>query len=181
MEKQVVISNKIKRFLEGEQQLFINGKFVKSVSERTFNTYNPSDGEVLAKVSEANAEDINLAVMAAKVAFEEGPWGKMDASERGNLMYKLSVLIEENKQDLAELDSLDNGKPINELLENDIPNAIGQFQYFAGWTTKITGQTIPVSGSYFNYTRHEPVGVVGQIIPWNFPLMMASWKIAPAL
>src|SRR5699024_2582358 len=116
-----------------------------------------------------------------KKAFEDGPWSRMSAAERGKLIYKLSQLIEENKQELAEIDSLDNGKPIGELLENDIPNAIGQFQYYAGWTTKIMGQTIPVSGSYFNYTRHEPVGVAGQIIPWNFPLMMAAWKIAPAL
>ena len=181
MTQKLNVSVKVKEFLAGKKNMFINGEFVNSVNEETFDTYNPSDGEVLAKVYKAEAEDVNLAVMAAKKAFEDGPWSRMSAVERGKLIYKLSQLIEENKQELAEIDSLDNGKPIGELLENDIPNAIGQFQYYAGWTTKIMGQTIPVSGSYFNYTRHEPVGVAGQIIPWNFPLMMAAWKIAPAL
>ena len=181
MTQKLNVSVKVKEFLAGKKNMFINGEFVNSVNEETFDTYNPSDGEVLAKVYKAEAEDVNLAVMAAKKAFEDGPWSRMSAAERGKLIYKLSQLIEENKQELAEIDSLDNGKPIGELLENDIPNAIGQFQYYAGWTTKIMGQTIPVSGSYFNYTRHEPVGVAGQIIPWNFPLMMAAWKIAPAL
>lgn len=175
------ISNKVDKFLSGTKKMFIDGNFVESVSGKTFETYDPANGEVLARVSEAQTEDVGKAVMAAKKAFDEGPWSKMSAAERGNLMYKLAELIEENKQELAEIDSLDNGKPLRELLESDIPNAVGQFRYFAGWTTKILGQTIPVAGPYFNYTRHEPVGVVGQIIPWNFPLMMAAWKIAPAL
>ena len=175
------ISNKVEKFLSGTKKLFIDGNFVESVSGKTFETYDPANGEVLAHVSEAQTEDVDKAVMAAQKAFDEGPWSKMSAAERGNLMYKLAELIEENKQELAEIDSLDNGKPLRELLESDIPNAVGQFRYFAGWTTKILGQTIPVAGPYFNYTRHEPVGVVGQIIPWNFPLMMAAWKIAPAL
>src|SRR5699024_1936066 len=98
------------------------------------------------------------AVISANKAFEGGPWSKISSEERGHLMYKLSMLIEENKQEIAEIDSLDNGKPIHELLGNDIPNAIGQFRYFAGWTTKIVGQTIPVFEESFNYTRHEPVG-----------------------
>lgn len=175
------ISNKVEKFLSGTKKLFIDGNFVESVSGKTFETYDPANGEVLAHVSEAQTEDVDKAVMAAQKAFDEGPWSKMSAAERGNLMYKLAELIEENKQELAEIDSLDNGKPLRELLESDIPNAVGQFRYFAGWTTKILGQTIPVAGPYFNYTRNEPVGVVGQIIPWNFPLMMAAWKIAPAL
>lgn len=181
MERPMQLSKKVEEFLKEDMKLFIDGKFVTAVNEKKFSTYNPSNGEVLAEVSEADDRDVDLAVKSAKKAFEQGAWGKMDAAERGRLMYKLSMLLEENKQELAEIDSLDNGKPINELLENDIPNAIGQFQYYAGWTTKIMGQTIPVAGSFFNYTRHEPVGVVGQIIPWNFPLMMAAWKIAPAL
>lgn len=181
MLQQFNLSEKVTEFLKGTKKLFIDGEFVESVSGKVFETYNPADGEVLAYVSEAQAEDVDRAVMAAKRAFEEGPWSKMSAAERGRLMFRLGELIEENKQELAEIDSLDNGKPINEVLGNDIPNAVGQFQYYAGWTTKIVGQTIPVSGPYFNYTRHEPVGVVGQIIPWNFPLMMAAWKIAPAL
>ena len=175
------LSERTLSFLKKSKQLFINGDFTNSISGKTFETYNPSNGEVLANVSEAETEDINKAVDSAKRAFEDGPWSKMTPAERGNLMYNLSILIEENQQVIAEIDSLDNGKPIYEVLENDIPNAIGQFRYFSGWTTKITGQTIPISESSFNYTRHEPVGVVGQIIPWNFPFMMAAWKMAPAL
>lgn len=181
MYQEVKLSKKVSDFLSGTKKIFIGGQFVESISGKTFETYNPATGEVLAFVSEAQAEDIDKAVVAAKEAFEHGPWSKMSAAERGRLMYRLAQLIEQHKQELAEIDSLDNGKPMREVIENDIPNAIGQFEYFAGWTTKIIGQTIPVSGPYFNYTRHEPVGVVGQIIPWNFPLMMAAWKIAPAL
>lgn len=181
MSEIVTLSEKVLPFLNKRKQLFINGDFVDSVSGKTFETYNPANGEVLANVSEAEEEDVNKAVTAARKAFEDGPWSKISSADRGHLMYKLSMLIEENQQEIAEIDSLDNGKPIHEVLGNDIPNAIGQFRYFAGWTTKMVGQTIPVSGSSFNYTRHEPVGVVGQIIPWNFPFMMAAWKIAPAL
>src|SRR5699024_4247630 len=181
MTEDMELSEKTLSFLNKSKQLFINGDFTNSISGKTFETYNPSNGEVLANVSEAETEDINKAVDSAKRAFEDGPWSKMTPAERGNLMYNLSILIEENQQVIAEIDSLDNGKPIYEVLENDIPNAIGQFRYFSGWTTKITGQTIPISESSFNYTRHEPVGVVGQIIPWNFPFMMAAWKMAPAL
>src|SRR5699024_7778475 len=177
----IELSKKVLDFLNKPKQLFINGEFVDSVSGKSFDVYNPANGEILANVSEAVEEDINKAVNAAKRAFEEGPWSKMSPAERGHLMYKLSMLIEENQREIAEIDVLDNGKPINEVMENDIPNAIGQFRYFAGWTTKMVGQTIPVSNASFNYTRHEPIGVVGQIIPWNFPFMMAAWKIAPAL
>lgn len=175
------ISKKTKEFLSGTKQLFINGEFVDSSSVKTFESYNPATGEVLCEVSAAQKEDIDKAVKAAKDAFENGPWSSMDASKRGELMTKLADLIEANKQEIAEIDSLDNGKPINDLFNNDLPNAIGQFRYFAGWATKNMGQTIPVNGEYLNYTKHEPVGVAGQIIPWNFPFMMAAWKIAPAL
>ena len=177
----VNISTKTKEFIEETVPLFINGEFVKSESGKTFESINPANGDTLALVYEAGKEDIDKAVKAARSAFENPDWSDLTTLERGNLMYKLSQLIEENKQIIAELDSLDNGKPINELLENDIPNAIGHFQYFSGWTTKNTGQTIPVSSDSFNYTKHEPIGVVGQIIPWNFPFMMAAWKLAPAL
>src|SRR5699024_3086765 len=163
MTQKLNVSVKVKEFLAGKKNMFINDEFVNSVNEETFDTYNPSDGEVLAKDYKAEAEDVNLAVMAAKKAVEDGTWSRKSAAESENIMYKQCQIIEENKQELAEIDSLDNGKRIGELLENDIPNARGQFQYFAGWTTKIMGQTIPVSGSYFNYTRHEPVGVAGQI------------------
>ena len=135
----------------------------------------------MANVAEADEHDVDLAVKSAREAFEDGPWAKMSGAEKGKLIYALADLMEENKEILAQLDTLDNGKPYNEMLYGDVPNAISQFRYFAGWTTKHVGQTIPVSGPYFNYTRHEPVGVVGQIIPWNFPIQMAGWKIAPAL
>lgn len=177
----ITLLPKVVEFLQSAKKLFINGRFVESQTGKTFNSMNPATGEVLAVVSEALAEDVDLAVEAARNAFDHGPWSKMSAAERSRLMYKLADLMEENKEELAQIDTLDNGKPIGEMLNNDLPNAIEQFRYYAGWTTKIMGQTIPVAGSYFNYTRHEAVGVVGQIIPWNFPLMMAAWKIAPAL
>ncbi|MEI2472448.1 aldehyde dehydrogenase family protein, partial [Peribacillus frigoritolerans] len=125
--------------------------------------------------------DVDKAVKAARTAFDKGPWKKMSASERSRLIYKLADLMEEHKEALAQLDTLDNGKPIGETTNADVPLAIDHFRYYAGWTTKIVGQTIPVAGNYFNYTRHEAVGVVGQIIPWNFPLLMAAWKLGAAL
>ncbi|AEI41160.1 aldehyde dehydrogenase family protein [Paenibacillus mucilaginosus] len=168
-------------FLQGTKRLFIGGQFVEAIAGRTFETPNPATGETLAVVSEGDAEDIDAAVRAARRAFDEGPWSRISAAERGRLMYKLADLIEENREELARLETLDNGKPIRETRGADLPLAIEHLRYYAGWTTKLTGQTIPVSGDYFNYTRHEPVGVVGQIIPWNFPLLMAMWKIGPAL
>src|SRR5699024_3482366 len=154
---------------------------VDSVSGKTFETYNPANGHVLANVSEAEKEDVDRAVLAAKTAFEEGPWSEMSALERGTLMHRLADLIEENTQELAEIVSLDNGKPLQEPLTVEVPQTRDMFRYFSGWTTKNVGQNIPVAGSFLNYTRHEPVGVVGQIIPWNFPISMLSWKIGPAL
>lgn len=177
----ISIHPKVEQFLKGTKKLYINGEFVESVSGKTFDSYNPATGEVLAVVSEAEAADVDKAAKAAKKAFEDGPWSKMSAAERARLMFKLADLIEENIDELAQLESLDNGKPISESKPLDLPNAIETFRYYAGWATKIFGQTIPVPGQFLNYTRHEPVGVAGQIIPWNFPLMMAAWKIAPAL
>ena len=175
------LSNRVIEFLKGTKKLYINGKFVESVSLKMFDTYNPATGEVLASVYEAGVEDINQAVKAAKDAFEKGRWSTMRPADRGHLIYKLADLIEEHKEELAQLDSLDNGKPINETRAVDLPGTIEQFRYFAGWATKNMGQTIPVSDSFLNYTRHEPVGVVGQIIPFNYPINMLSWKVAPAL
>lgn len=175
------LSDKVAAFLNGTKKLYLNGEFVESVSTKTFDTYNPATGEVLASVYEAGKEDIHLAVKAAKNAFEKGPWSKMRPADRGKLIYKLAALVEEHKEELAQLDTLDNGKPINESRGVDLPGTIDQFYYFAGWATKNMGQTIPVSQSFLNYTRHEPVGVVGQIIPFNFPINMLSWKVAPAL
>lgn len=177
----VGLKDKVAQFLQGTKKLYINGQFVESKSQRTFDTFNPATGEILASVYEARSEDIDLAVEAARKAFDEGTWSKMSAAERGRIMYKLADLMEENREELAQLETLDNGKPIRETRNADIPLSIEHMRYYAGWTTKIVGQTIPVNGPFFNYTRHEAVGVVGQIIPWNFPLLMAMWKISAAL
>jgi aldehyde dehydrogenase (NAD+) len=177
----VGLAKKVERFLSGKKKLYINGQFVESSSQKSFETFNPATGEVLANVYEAGPTDIDHAVRAARKAFDEGPWSKMSAAQRSRLMYKLADLMEENKEELAQLETLDNGKPIRETTNADIPLAIEHMRYYAGWSTKMVGQTIPVNGPYLNYTRHEAVGVVGQIIPWNFPLLMAMWKMGAAL
>lgn len=177
----VDLKEKVEKFLLGKKKLYIDGQFVESFSQKTFDTYNPATGEVLAAVYEAEEKEIDRAVRAARKAFDDGPWSKMSAAERSRLMYKLADLMEENKEELAQLETLDNGKPIRETTAADIPLAIEHMRYYAGWSTKIVGQTIPVNGPFFNYTRHEAVGVVGQIIPWNFPLLMAMWKLGAAL
>jgi len=181
LEKTLDLQPKVAAFLKGKKQLFINGKWENAVSGKTFESLNPATGEVLATVSEAGKEDVDAAVTAARKAFEEGAWSKMSAASRSRLIYKLADLMEENKDELAQLDTLDNGKPIRETTNADVPLAIEHFRYYAGWSTKIVGQTIPVQGKFFTYTRHEPTGVVGQIIPWNFPLLMAAWKLGAAL
>ncbi|EOO15694.1 MULTISPECIES: aldehyde dehydrogenase DhaS [Bacillus] len=177
----VNLHEKVEKFLQGTKKLYVNGAFIESASGKTFKTPNPATGETLAIVAEAGREDIHKAVVAARMAFDEGPWSRMSTAERSRLMYKLADLMEEHKEELAQLETLDNGKPIRETTAADIPLAIEHMRYYAGWATKIVGQTIPVSGDYFNYTRHEAVGVVGQIIPWNFPLLMAMWKMGAAL
>jgi aldehyde dehydrogenase (NAD+) len=164
-----------------DQPLFIGGKWLDSVSGKTFATVNPATGETICQVAEGDKADVDLAVKAARKAFEEGPWPKLNASERGRLLNKLADLLEKNKEDLAALESLDNGKPYQDSLTIDVPMTIKCYRYYAGWADKIHGKTIPVEGNYFCYTRHEPVGVVGQIIPWNFPLLMQAWKWGPAL
>ncbi len=161
-------------------QLLIDGKWIDAASGKTFTSPNPSTGEIFAEVAEADKADIDKAVSAARRAFE-GKWSQMSARDRGRLLYKLSQMIEERSTELAELETADNGKPIRESLYVDLPQVVENFEYFAGFATKIEGETIPVPGQMFNYTLREPVGVCGQIIPWNFPLMMAAWKLAPAL
>jgi betaine-aldehyde dehydrogenase len=161
-------------------QLFIDGQWVDAESGKTFATPNPATGETLAEVAEADKADVDKAVAAARRAFE-GKWGRMSARDRGRLLYKLSQLIESKSQELAALETADNGKPIKESMYIDLPGVVENFEYFAGWATKIEGETIPVPGQMFNYTLREPLGVCGQIIPWNFPLLMAAWKLAPAL
>jgi aldehyde dehydrogenase (NAD+) len=162
-------------------KLLIGNKWVDSVSGKTFPTINPATGEVIAQVSEADAADVDKAVGAARAAFEKGAWRKLTASQRGMLLYRLADLIEKNIEELAQLESLDNGKPYQVALAADLPLTIACYRYYAGWADKIQGKTIPVQGRYFCYTKHEPVGVVAQIIPWNFPLLMQAWKLGPAL
>jgi len=168
--------------LRMQTKILIDNKWVDSISGKTFETINPATGDVIASVAEADAPDVDLAVKAARKAFHaKAPWRRMSASERGKLLNKLADLIEEHADELATLESLDNGKPRQVARTADLPLVIGCYRYYAGWADKIQGKTIPISGDYFCYTRHEPVGVVGQIIPWNFPLLMQAWKLAPAL
>ena len=180
-------ADKASNFVTQRHKLLINGQWVEAASGKTFATYNPATGEVLAQVAEGAREDIERAVKAARAAFETGPWSKLNASQRGRLIWKLADLIEQNLEELAELEMLDNGKPFKVARAADVPLAVDLFRYMAGWATKIEGTTIPLSvpytpdTKYLAYTLREPVGVVGQIIPWNFPLLMAAWKLGPAL
>ncbi|WP_437206861.1 aldehyde dehydrogenase family protein [Planctomicrobium sp. SH664] len=162
-------------------QLLIDGQWRDSVSGETFATYHPATEEKIADVAKGNAADVDLAVKAARKAFETGPWRTMDARDRGALIGKLADLIEKNIVELAALETLDNGKPIGDSLNGDIPGVIDCLRYYAGWADKICGETLPVRGNYFSYTRREAVGVCGQIIPWNFPALMVAWKWGPAL
>ncbi len=163
------------------QKLFIGGKWLDAVSGKTFATLNPATGQTICHVAEGDKADIDLAVKAARKAYEHGPWSRMSGAERGRLLHKLADAIESHQEELAALETLDNGKPITEALTADLPLTMQCYRYYAGWADKIVGQTIPLSGNYFCYTRHEPIGVVGQIIPWNFPLLMQAWKWGPAL
>ncbi|HEX4610061.1 MAG TPA: aldehyde dehydrogenase family protein [Urbifossiella sp.] len=164
-----------------DQHMFIGGKWVPAASGKTFETVNPATGDVICRVAEGDKEDVDRAVKAARAAIESGPWGRMNASARGRLLNKLADAIEAHKDELAALETLDNGKPIADSLGADLPLTLQCYRYYAGWADKNHGQTIPVDGNFFCYTRHEPVGVVGQIIPWNFPLLMQAWKWGPAL
>jgi aldehyde dehydrogenase (NAD+) len=163
-------------------KLLINNRWVSSESGKTFATIDPSTGEEICQVAEADAVDVEKAVKAARTAFERGrPWRKMAASQRGQLLHRLADLMEKHADELARLESLDNGKPYKIAKAVDVAASIGCYRYFAGWADKIQGKTIPIDGNFFCYTRLEPVGVVGQIIPWNFPMLMQAWKLAPAL
>jgi aldehyde dehydrogenase (NAD+) len=164
-----------------EARLLINNRWIASESGETFATINPSTGEEICKVASAGAADVEKAVQAARAAFTQGPWPKMHASERGRLLHALADLIEKNASELAQLESLDNGKPVSVAKRVDVAKAVACYRYFGGWADKVHGKTIPIDGEYFCYTRHEPIGVVGQIIPWNYPMLMQAWKLAPAL
>ncbi len=161
--------------------LLINNRWVPSESGKTFATVNPSTGEEICQVAEADAADVDKAVKAARAAFEQGPWRKMRASERGRLLHRLADLIESHADELARLETLDNGKPLSIAKAVDVAKTVACYRYFGGWADKVQGKTIPIDGDFFCYTRHEPIGVVGQIIPWNYPMLMQAWKLAPAL
>jgi len=161
-------------------RLLINGESLDSASGKTFTTTNPATEEPITTVAEAGVEDVDRAVAAARAAFE-GPWSKMRPAERQRILWKLGELVMSHADELARLETLDNGKPIFESRQIDVPMVAGCFQYFAGWATKLTGDTVPVNPAWFNYTLREPLGVVGAIIPWNFPMIMVGWKCAPAL
>ncbi len=164
-----------------ETECFIDGKWLPAASGKTFATINPATEEEICQVAEGDAEDVDLAAKAARHAFESGPWSKMDARDRGRLMYLLADRMESELEDLARLETLDNGKPFSESSTADLPLAIDCLRYYAGYADKIHGKTIPIRGNHLCYTKSEPVGVAGQIIPWNFPILMAAWKWGPAL
>ena len=172
-------------FLAEKHALLIGGHWIPAASGETFAVENPAREDTIAHAAKGGPEDIDRAVIAARQAFENGPWRRMNPSERGQLLWKLADLIEAHTEEFAQLESLDNGKPLAVARAADVALAIDNFRYYAGWTTKIEGETIPINGPsgsvFLDYTLREPVGVVGQIIPWNFPFLMAAWKLGPAL
>ena len=180
------VGSAARSFIAKPKKLLIDGKWVSAASGKTFNVFDPATGDTVASVAKGDAEDIDRAVKAARKAFG-GPWSKLTPSERGRIIWKIGDLILENLEELAELESLDNGKPLAIAKVADVPLAADLFHYMAGWATKLEGNTIPISVPYapgakfFAYTKRDPIGVVGQIIPWNFPLLMAAWKLGPAL
>ena len=185
--KEPQISRPVAQFMGTPKKLLIDGKWLAAASERTFEVKNPANGATIARAAEADKADVDAAVRAARRALESGPWPAMTPSERSKILWRIGDLISKYTDELAELESLDNGKPKAVARAADVPLAADIFQYMAGWCTKIEGKTIPLSVlytpgvQYHSYTRPEPIGVVGQIIPWNFPLLMAAWKLAPAL
>ena len=176
------VAPSVREFIGRRHRMLIDGKWVEAASGQTFTTVDPSSEEALAEIPSGDKEDIDRAVRAARRAFEGGPWRKMTASERGRALWKLADLIEARTEEFAQLETLDNGKPLSVARVADIPLVVDHFRYYAGWATKVEGETIPVSvPGMLAYTLREPVGVVGQIIPWNFPLLMAAWKLGAAL
>jgi aldehyde dehydrogenase (NAD+) len=163
-----------------DQPLFIGGKFVDSASGKTFAAINPATGDTICQVAEADKADVDLAVKAARKALESGPWKTMDAAERGRLLFKLADLVEQHAEELAVLEAMNAGKIISDA-RGDVQGVVSWLRYYAGWADKVEGRTLPVRGNFLSYTLRQPVGVVGQIIPWNFPLLMLAWKWGPAL
>ena len=175
----------LRDWLSKPRLMLIDGKWVQAKSGKTFEVQDPATEMLLANVAEGDAADVDAAVKAARKALD-GPWGRISPSARGRIIHKIGDLILEHLDELAQLESLDNGKPFSVARVADVPLSADMFHYMSGWATKIEGKHIPLStlaapGQYLSYTRPEPIGVVGQIIPWNFPLLMAAWKLAPAL
>ncbi|HVY99786.1 MAG TPA: aldehyde dehydrogenase family protein [Dongiaceae bacterium] len=181
--KKPTLSPAAASFLTKELKMLIDGKWVAAANGKTFPVEDPATQEIVAHVPEGTKEDIDRAVKAARKAFESGPWPKISPMERAKLVWRLGDLLEDHADEFAELEALDNGKPVTNARRGDLPGSFEMFRYMAGWCQRLVGETIPVSseGDWHAYTLREPVGVVGQIIPWNFPLMMAAWKLAPAL
>src|SRR5919201_6646949 len=181
------VEARLREFVAQPRKLLIDGQWVDAVEGRTFGVLDPATGEQVAEVARGDERDIERAVRAARRAFEGGPWASMTRSERGRLIWRLGDLLLEHLEEFAQLETLDNGKPLSVARVADVPLAADLFHYMAGWATKLEGTTIPISvpytpkAKYLAYTLREPVGVVGQIIPWNFPLLMAAWKLGPAL
>jgi phenylacetaldehyde dehydrogenase len=177
------LSSAAAAFLSKERKLFIDGKWVPSKSGKTFAVEDPATLEIIAHVPAGDKDDIDLAVRAARRAFESGPWPRLSPAERSRMVWRLGDLLERHSDEFAELEALDNGKPVTNARQGDVQGSIEMFRYMSGWATRMNGETISVStpGNWHAYTLREPIGVVGQIIPWNFPLMMAAWKLAPAL
>jgi phenylacetaldehyde dehydrogenase len=177
------LSPAVVNFLAREHGLLINGKRVPAQTGKTLPVEDPATEETIAHVPSGDKADIDLAVAAARRAFETGPWSRISPGERSRIVWRLGDLLEQHRDEFAELEALDNGKPVTNARRGDVQGAINMFRYMAGWATRLNGETIPVSspGNWHAYTLREPVGVVGQIIPWNFPLLMATWKLAPAL
>ena len=183
----VSLTAPVKRFVSQSRQALIDGRWQDAQSGETFEVFNPSNESVIARVADCKSADVDLAVAAARKAFDKGPWPRMSPSARGRILWKIGDLILENLEELAQLESLNNGKPIAVARGADVPLAADLFHYMAGWATKIEGSTLSLSvpytpdAQYHAYTRKEPIGVVAQIIPWNFPLLMAAWKLGPVL
>jgi phenylacetaldehyde dehydrogenase len=181
----IAVNPQVNSFVAKPRRMLINGQWVAAASGKTFPTYNPSTGEVLAHVAEGDKEDVDRAVAAARAAFQKGPWRKLPPAERARLMWKLADLLESRLEELAQLETLDNGKPLMMARLADVPISVDTLRYYAGWATKVEGSTIPLSmqpgGNFLAYTLREPIGVIGQIVPWNFPLVMATLKLGPAL
>lgn len=183
----VPLSASVRRFVDQARQALIGGRWQNAQSGKTFEVFDPATEKVLVHVADCGKADVDLAVAAARTAFDTGPWRKMSPAARGKILWKIGDLILENLEEFAQLESLDNGKPISMARAGDVPLAADLFHYMAGWATKLEGNTIPLSvpytpdAQYHAFTRREAIGVVGQIIPWNFPLLMAAWKLGPVL